>query len=129
MMTSFNFDSLTVIQHNVLNWNNNKTALTNIYTELNPDIILLNSLSLIDNHKPKIPYYNSHYSNKDNTYHNETAIAIKHNIQYRLHDDVHSDLLAITVTTRQGPITISTLYDRPKKGYPNSKELVTETPS
>ena len=100
-------------------WKNNKTALVNIYNELNPEIILLNDTSIVNQERIKIFNYNIHHSNKANTLHNGTAIAIRKDIQYRLQDDFESDLLGITVTTHQGPITFSTLYNPPAAPYLN----------
>ena len=112
-------NKVTIVQHNVQHWTNNKTTLTNMYNQIDPDIILLNGLSLTDGNKPKIFNYSCHYVNKENRQHLGTAIAIRHNLYYRLLDDFESDLLGVTVTTRQGPMTIATLYSPPNAPFIN----------
>ena len=110
-------DELTILQHNVNSWTNKKYELTNIYNRLNPDIILINDHAMTNDRRLKIFNYNIHSSNKSNLRHRGTAIAIRQDIQYRLHDDFDTDLLAITVQTRQGPITIATDYIPPNAPY------------
>ncbi|KAG0417182.1 hypothetical protein EQH57_1014 [Dictyocoela roeselum] len=55
--------------------------------------------------------------NKENRRFNGTAIAIRRNLEYRLLDDFETDLLGISIKTRQGPITIATLYSPPNAPY------------
>ena len=112
-----NTNTLKIIQHNVRSWNTNKTALTNIYNTLDPHIILINETSITNNNTFKIFNYNTHYCNKNNTRNRGVGIAIKHNIQYRLHDDFETDILAVTLHTQQGPITIGTSYIPPSATY------------
>ena len=72
---------------------------------------------MTDDKLVKIFNFIIHQSNKTNRHHRGTAIAIKKTLQYRLHDDFETDLLAVTVTTRQGPITIATDYTHPNSPY------------
>ena len=111
-------NTLKIIQHNVQGWSNNKTPLANIYNQLDAEIILLNETGHLDK-TPKIFNYNTFYSNKNNRHRHGTAIAIKHGIQYRLLDDFETDLLGLTIHTRQGEITIATLYSPPNEPYLN----------
>jgi len=110
---------LKIVQHNVLNWQTNRHALINIYNQIDPDIILINAHCNTDGQTLKIFNYLTFQRNTTNTNHSGSAIAIKKNIPFRLHDDFHSDLLAITIETRQGPITIATTYIPPRVGYIN----------
>ena len=110
-------DRLTILQHNVRHWTIRRYELTNTYNNLDPDIILINDHSLINDERLKIFNYNVHSSNKTNTRHHGTAIAIRKNIDYRLHDEFETDLIAITIETRQGPITIGTDYIPPNSPY------------
>ena len=112
--------TLKIIQHNVRHWHNNRFTLANIYNHIDPDIILINDHSITDNNTPlKIFNYNVHTCNKDNTIHSGAAIAIKRHIPYKLHDNFHTDMLAITIDSQQGPITIGTTYIPPRTGYIN----------
>ena len=117
IMASQSKNKLIVLQHNVNVWNDKQHALTNIYNNCDPDMILLNDHSMTDDKLVKIFNFNIHQSNKTNCHHRGTAIAIKKTLQYRLHDDFETDLLAVTVTTRQGPITIATDYIPPNSPY------------
>jgi len=110
---------LTIVQHNVRHWQNNKNALTNTYNHLDPDIILLNEHSNTDRQTLKIFNYLTFQTNKDNRLNAGAAIAIKKNLPFRLHDDFNSDMLAVTIETRQGPITIATTYIPPRDDYIN----------
>jgi hypothetical protein len=114
-----NVQKLVIIQHNVQSWNSNKITLSNIYNTIDPDIILINDHSLIDNQALKVFNYNTFYSNKQNELHAGTAIAVKRHISIKLHDNFHSDMLAITIGTQQGPITIGTTYTPPRIDYLN----------
>ena len=117
-MTRHNYrNTLTILQHNVNIWNDKRHSLTNIYNDHDPDIILINDHSLNDNNRLKIFNYNVHQCNKTNGYHRGTAIAIKKDLNYRLLDDFETDLLAVTIDTRQGPITVATDYIPPNSPF------------
>ena len=100
--------TLKIIQHNCNTWQNKRFELINTYKRLCPDIILLNDTGNLDGVTLKIPSFDVHTRNTTNRVHGGTAIAIRSTIKYRLHDDFESDLLAVTVETRQGPLTIAT---------------------
>ena len=112
-----NRNKLTIIQHNVNIWNDKRHALENIYNDIYADIILINDHSLTDNNRLKIFNYNVHCNNKANRLHRGSAIAIKKDINHRLLDDFKKDLLAVSIDTRQGPITIATDYIPPNSPY------------
>ena len=109
-------DVITVVQHNVNSWNNKKYELSNVYRNLNPDIILLNDTGVCEE-RIKIPYFDTYQSNKQGRWHRGTAIAIRSNMKYKLHDDFETDLLAVTIETQQGPITVATDYLPPNTDY------------
>lgn len=111
--------TIKILQHNVQTWSNKKFALSNIYNNIDPDIILINDHSLTNNSPLKIFNYHTYTCNKENEPHAGAAIAIKSHIPYKLHDNFHSDMLAITIETLQGPITIGTAYIPPRIGYIN----------
>lgn len=119
------FDLLTILQHNVNGWNAHKTALKTIYKNIDPHIILINHTGLLNGQNPKIDNYNTFSSNKTNDRFDGTAICIRKDIgDYRLHDDFDCDLLAITVRTRQGQVTIGTEYSPPKRTYLNQTDYI-----
>jgi hypothetical protein len=101
----------------VQSWSSNKITLSNIYNTIDPDIILINDHSLTNNQTLKIFNYNTFYTNKNNELHAGVAIAVKRHIPFKLHDNFHSDMLAITIDTQQGPITIGTTYTPPRTNY------------
>ena len=79
----------------------------------------MNDTGLNNNDRPKLFNYNTYATNKDNRQHGGTAIAVKKTIQTKLHDDFETDLIAVTIETRQGPITIATDYIPPNPAYLN----------
>ena len=79
-------EEITLIQHNVHNWNNNKFMLCNIYKTLTPDVILLNSHALAFNENITIHGYTTHKVNSSDERHDGSAILIKHNLKYKLKD-------------------------------------------
>lgn len=114
-----NITTLTILQHNVHHWQSKKIALCNIYNRIDPDIILINSTCNTDSDSFKIFNYNTFQCNKNNTCHSGIGIAIRKNIPFRLIDDFYSDLLAITINTAQGNITIATTYIPPREQFIN----------
>ena len=80
-------------------WTNKRHRLANTYNDINPDIILINDHSLANDERFNYFNYNVHTSNKINNRHHGTAIAIRKNIDYRLHDNLETDLIAITIDT------------------------------
>ena len=112
-------DKLTIIQHNVRHWNDKRHALTNIYNNIDADIILLNDHSLTNDKRLKIFNYNTYQTNVTNRLHRGAAIAVKKHIAHRLIDDFDSDMLGITIQTRHGPMTIGTTHIPPNAPYLN----------
>lgn len=111
--------TLTILQHNTRGWKSNSIPLSNIYNDIDADILLLNETSILQHERLKIFNYDCHHTNKDNRRHTGTAIAVRNNITYKLLDNFESDMLGITVETRQGKVTIATLYSPPKAPHIN----------
>ena len=118
-MTTRPIDKLTIIQHNIRHWDDKRHALTNIYNDIDADIILINDHSLTNDRRLKIFNYSTFQTNKTNSQHRGAAIAIRHNLDFRLLDDFDSDMLGLTIQTRHGPITIATTYIPPNSPYLN----------
>ena len=72
--------------------------------------------SLIDNERLNIYNYNALQFNE---HHVGTAIATKKPLTYRLIDYFLSDIIAITIDTTLGPVTIGTDYIPPRRRYIN----------
>lgn len=72
--------------------------LTNVYNDIDSDIILVNDHSFTNDERFIIFNYNIHTSNKTNARHHGTAIIIRKNIDYRPHDDFETNLIPITIT-------------------------------
>lgn len=110
-------EQIRIIQHNVLNWKERRFGLTHTYNTLNADIILINSHGVPNNQSLKIYGYTVHKKNHTNTHTDGTAIAIKHNIKYKLYDDFLSDTLAVEIEASTGNILIATLYQPPARQF------------
>ena len=111
--------TITIVQHNVNKWHNKNIALYNIYRHINADIILLNHTGTTNNENIHIQHYTTYTKNPTNSQFRGTAIAIKNTIQHKLIDDFSTDLIAIQINTRQGPIKIATDYIGPNAAYLN----------
>ena len=116
-------DTITILQHNVLQWTNRKNNLTNTYLSLNPDIILINSHGLKDNENIKIRGYNSFTRNIFNEASDGIAILIKKNLCYRIIDDFITNFLEIKIETSLGPISFATTYLPPRRAYLPSPDV------
>lgn len=108
---------LKIIQHNVQHWATRKHSLTNIYMDLDPDIMLLNSTGIKNREIIKIFNYNTYLKNKYDEINSGVAIAIKKNIKHRIIEDFQEDFLAVEVQTRRGPIVIATTYLPPRRNF------------
>ena len=80
-------DTLIIMQHNVLSWTfNRRSELCNHYLGVCPDILLLNSTSVINDNTIKVVGYNVHTRNSSNEAQAGIAIAVRKNIQHKLLD-------------------------------------------
>ena len=109
--------SLKVIQHNVQHWTSRRINLINAYMHEHPDVILLNSHGLPNQHILKIPGYTCYQQNRNGQLHAGVAIAIKKGIQHKIYDDFqYSDTLSVKLMTTLGPIHLATSYIPPREG-------------
>ena len=117
-------EEITIVQHNVLSRTTIKAnELTNIYQKINPDVILLNSTSKLENEKIKIYNYNVSQKNVRNEQHAGIAIAIKENLKYQILDDTNDDVLAVRIDTTRGAIIICTTYVPPRRTILPTQDL------
>ena len=105
-------EAIHIIQHNINTWHNKRYELYNTYRHLTPDIILLNDIG--NTTSPiRLQGFNVYQRKSNNNVHGGTAIAIKRSIPHTIEDKFITDLIAVTIDTRQGPITIATDYIPP----------------
>ena len=84
-----------------------------MYNEIDPDVILLNETSVLDDERLKIFNYNVFTTNRLNERHAGVALGIKKTLVCRIDDQFDQDYLAVTLQTSTGPITIATGYIPP----------------
>ena len=112
------YNNLLIIQHNVHTRTDERAIeLSNYYNLHNPDIILLNSVSLRQDKAVKIFNYNVYERNHLNELQAGIAIAIKKNIQHKVLDNFQDDILGIRIETNKGPIEIYTIYSPSRRNY------------
>ena len=73
-----------MLQRNVLSWNDKRHSYVNIYTDFDPDIILLNETGILDGEKMTIFNYNIFRANR--------TIGLKKTFDARIDDEFHQDL-------------------------------------
>ena len=100
-----------------MHWKTNKDSLLISYAQTNPHIILINSHGLKSTETLKIPGYWVYKINTSENRDDGSAIAVKYNINHKLFDDFHTDVIAIQVETTLGPIVIATTYLPPRRPY------------
>ena len=109
---------IKIVQHNVMYWTKERAIeLCNYYRHENPDLILLNSTSIINNEIIKIYNYNVVQKNTLNERHAGVAIAIKKTINYRILHDFVDDILGVELLTSKGPIIFLTNYSPPRRNF------------
>ena len=110
---------LHLIHHNVRSWANfcNVQILSNYYLKSNPDIITINSHGITQQHKNvKLLHYSGYTKNKQ--LQSGVAILIKSHIQHTFHTNTtNNNIMAATIHTTQGKITIITLYRPPRDDF------------
>ena len=117
-------ETITVIQHNVLTWNNRKHKLYNTYVENYSDIIILNSTGVMDSEIIKMYNYNVYQRNTQGELHAGIVIAVRKRIRHKLMDDFREDVLAVELQTTKGPLFISTTYLPPRRGYLPANDIM-----
>ena len=114
---------LTILQHNVMTWTNKRHILSNIYHTIDPDIILLNETSILNDEPLKIFNYNVFRCNRLDERHSGIAIAIRKTIVAYIDDKFDQDFLTATIQTDNGPITIATGYIPPRLSFINTADF------
>lgn len=109
--------TITILQHNVRNWNINKFAYYTTYQPIDPDIILLNEHGVTNNIQIAIFNYDVYQTNKKNECNDGVTIAIKKNIKHKLIDNFMQEFLALKVETTIGELIIGTAYLPPRRPY------------
>ena len=112
-----NTENILIVQHNVRNWNSYKLTLTNLYKEINPDVILINSHGLKSTENIKIYTYQTYLINSSDELHDGSAILIKQHLKHKIKENYDTDILLITIETNTGPINIATTYLPPRRPY------------
>ena len=87
----------------------------NTYRNIDPDIILINSHGKKNSEKIKLFNYTVYQKNNQDTPHDGIAIAIKRNIQHKIHDSFQENFLEIEINCPTGPIIIGTCYLPPRR--------------
>ena len=109
---------LTVVQHNVLSWGGSRVHnLNRLYSELDPDVILINSHCRNDNFSMRIFGYDTYLRNKHGNRADGVAIAVKRHLKYKINDNFNSETMSITIETTQGQLTLATSYLPPVRNY------------
>ena len=110
---------------NVQHWTDEKnTALINHLTATAPEIILITSVSRLQNQNPiKIYNYNTFAVNKNNKRNAGCAIAIKRGIIFKIINNARTDWIAVEIQTKHGPIIISTAYSPPRMNTISEEDL------
>ena len=102
----------TIVQVNIQLWNKNKYLLQCEFSNLNPDIILINEVGIPSHQIVKMSTYNT-ISNAIDLY-SGAAILIKKGIRFENIELKNPNILAIKIQTNMGPIIISTAYIAPR---------------
>ena len=109
---------LKVIFQNINGWIQKKEALQQIYTELNPDIILFAHTNIAPprRHIHIHPYISYMHNTANNA--SGVAILIKPNITHsKITHVFQGETIAIKIETTLGPIIIATNYSPPGRRY------------
>ena len=101
------------MQVNIRNWKNNNYILKCSLSNSNPDVILLNEISIIDNVIPKIRGY--HGVSKCSERNSGVAVFIKKQHKHTVIEFANNNnILAVKLFTNLGPIYIVTSYTPPR---------------
>ena len=112
------YQELKIIQLNVSKWTKERSIeLSNLYNRNNPDIILLNAVSVRQNKPVKIFNYNAYSKNQWNELHAEVTITVRKNLQHKIINDFNEDILGIQIETTKGPVAIYTTYSPLRRSY------------
>ena len=108
-----------LIHQNVRSWTNysNAQILSNYYLSKDPDVITINGHSISQQNKNvKLLNYSGFTKNKQA--HSGVAILVKSNIQHTFHTNTsNKNIMAATIFTMKGKITIITFYRPPRDNF------------
>ena len=91
---------------------------------MNPHVILINSHGRLDNEPIKIYPYRIYQQNLRNVHLSDgVAIAVRHDVPHKVTRDFTSEVMAVTLMTTQGEITIATCYFPPSRPYLPMRDL------
>ena len=101
-------ETLNIIQQNVLSWRTHKTQLKQIYSTLNPHLILINSHGCKEGEDIKIYNYNISQKNFSNGPHDGVAMGVRRDLSYQwLH---LTDMMAVRIGLAYEEIIVATGY-------------------
>ena len=103
---------IKVLHVNIRNWKSNNYLLKFSLSDSNPDIILLNELSLDNNVVPKIKGYKVCFKCIER--YSGVAILVKHIHKHTFLEFTNNNILAIKLYTNLGPLYIVTSYTPPR---------------
>lgn len=110
-------DKLVILQHNVQHWGTRNNHLINIYREINPDVILLNSHGTKEEDSIRIHNYTTYKVNSTNSVSDGSAILVRKGLNHRLIDNFVTDVLSVKIETSLGWIQLATTYLPPRRPY------------
>ena len=110
---------------NVQSWTTNKhTSLSAHLTLSNPDIILFTSTSRLNEEGPiKIQGYNTFTTNKDDSRHAGSGVAVKSGIDFTIINNFLHDTIGTQINTTHGPIIFMTSYAPPRQQFLPNQDL------
>ena len=104
--------ALTIFHVNIRSWKSNNYLLRCTLSQHNPDVVLLNEISITDTTVPKITGYRSLYTCNSN--HSGVAIFIKNHLISHFIEYETDQVLAVKIRTSLGNIIIATIYTPPR---------------
>ena len=109
---------IKIVQANVRHFYNNRHLIYDFLRQENPDVVLLNSLSVTNGYK--IRYYGYTSRQSEDGVHRGICILIKSSFKHTFLTDIfnHPDFLAIKLYTPTTPIIVATAYIRPFTNLP-----------
>ena len=103
---------IRILHVNIRNWKSNNYLLKCSLSNSNPDVILLNEISLSNNLIPKIRGYSCNFKCEERF--SGVAIFVKHTYTHTHIDFKNNNILSIKLHTNIGPIYIITSYSPPR---------------
>ena len=103
---------IKILQANIQSWASNRYTLLCSLSESNPDIILLNEISIPKDVKPKINGYDCYFNCQERF--TGYAIFVKYSIKHFFFDLNNDNIGAVKIFTNVGPLIVSTAYIPPR---------------